>query len=209
MPRLEIYGTKGTICLDDIDPVDGPNLFGGKVLLRTADNYRWKGLPRQQPLPDWDEVPVAHSFNELSHRKNSRGIGLVDMAYAILNGRVARASGQLGLHCLEVMEGMLISAAERRFYPLRSTCQRPQALAIDFPTANERRLRSRSVPYFFYTETTSMKAGSMMIILLQTELLPAVKTAAAEAPEAPPADPEEALAALLAADQRHPLIRFP
>ena len=133
LPRLEIYGTKGTICLDDIDPVDGPNLFGGKVLLRTVDNYRWKGLPRQQPLPDWDEVPVAHSFNELSHRKNSRGIGLVDMAYAILNGRVARASGQLGLHCLEVMEGMLISAAERRFYPLRSTCQRPQALAIDFP----------------------------------------------------------------------------
>ena len=62
-----------------------------------------------------------------------RAIGLVDMAYAILNGRVARASGQLGLHCLEVMEGMLISAAERRFYPLRSTCQRPQALAIDFP----------------------------------------------------------------------------
>ena len=23
------YGTKGTICLRDIDPVDGPNLFGG------------------------------------------------------------------------------------------------------------------------------------------------------------------------------------
>lgn len=29
LPRLEIYGTKGTICLRDTDPVDGPNLFGG------------------------------------------------------------------------------------------------------------------------------------------------------------------------------------
>ena len=34
LPRLEIYGTKGTICIRDIDAVDGPNLFGGPVLVR-------------------------------------------------------------------------------------------------------------------------------------------------------------------------------
>lgn len=133
LPRLEIYGTRGAICIDDIDPVDGPNLFGGKVLLRTADNYRWQGLPRRQPLPDWVEVPIEHRFNELSHRENSRGIGLVDMAYAIRDGREERASGQMALHSLEVMEGLLTSAAEGRFYELQSTCTRPAPLPPNFP----------------------------------------------------------------------------
>jgi len=50
LPRLEIYGTKGTICIRDIDPVDGPNLFGGAVLVCDIDNYRWKGLPRLSRL---------------------------------------------------------------------------------------------------------------------------------------------------------------
>ncbi|GAA3324071.1 hypothetical protein GCM10020331_050470 [Ectobacillus funiculus] len=27
LPRIEIYGTEGTICINDIDPLDGPNLF--------------------------------------------------------------------------------------------------------------------------------------------------------------------------------------
>jgi len=59
LPRLEIYGTKGTICLRDIDPVDGPNLFGGEVWLRTRENYRWVGLPRRHDLPDWTIVSSA------------------------------------------------------------------------------------------------------------------------------------------------------
>jgi predicted dehydrogenase len=135
LPRLEIYGTLGTICLNDIDPVDGPNLFGGKVLLRTMDEYRWKSLPRASQLPDWIDVPVQHRFNETSHRANSRGIGLVDMAYAIRHQRMARASASMGLHCLEVMEGLLRSATEGRFYTLTSNCARPEALPVDFPDA--------------------------------------------------------------------------
>src|SRR5271168_1535851 len=133
LPRMEIYGTKGTICIRDIDPVDGPNLFGGQVLVRDVDNYRWKGLPRRTPFPDWREVPIEHRFNDLSHRKNSRGIGLVDMAYALMAKREARASGTMALHCLEIMEGLLISASERRFYDLHSLCVRPTPLPVNFP----------------------------------------------------------------------------
>lgn len=137
LPRLEIYGTKGTICIKDIDPVDGPNLFGGSVLLRTVEQYRWKGLPRQQPSVGWIDVPVEHRFNETSHRANSRGIGLVDMAYAIRNHRAVRASGDMALHCLEIMEGLLSSAAEGRFVEMKTTCRRPEPLPIAFPD-NER-----------------------------------------------------------------------
>ena len=137
LPRLEIYGTKGTICIRDIDPVDGPNLFGGSVLVRDIDNYRWKGLPRPQPYPEWRDIPVMHRFNDLSHRKNSRGIGLVDMAYAIIGKREARANGDMALHCLEVMEGILISSAERRFLDFKSRCECPAPLPLNFPD-NER-----------------------------------------------------------------------
>ena len=137
LPRIEIYGAKGTICLRDIDPVDGPNLFGGSVLVRDIDNYRWKGLPRREPFLDWREVPVKHRFNDLSHRKNSRGIGLVDMAYSLIGNREPRASGTMALHCLEIMDGILISAAERRFYRLESRCDRPEPLPTNFPD-NER-----------------------------------------------------------------------
>ena len=133
LPRLEIYGTKGTICIRDIDPVDGPNLFGGPVLLRTVDNYRWKGLPRQIPYSEWTEAPNEHRFNETSHRENSRGIGLVDMAYAIRDRRPERASGAMALHCLEIMESLLASASEGRFYHLKSSCARPEPLSVNFP----------------------------------------------------------------------------
>ncbi len=139
LPRLELYGTKGSICIADPDPVDGPNLFGGKVLLRTMDNYRWKGLPRQQPFSEWEEVPIVHPFNETSHQENSRGIGLVDMAYAIRDGRQERAKGQMALHSLEVMESILQSGAEERFYHMKTTFERPQPLPVDFPQSEDKK----------------------------------------------------------------------
>lgn len=133
LPRLEIYGTRGTLCLADIDPVDGPNLFGGKVWLRTRDNYRWKTMPRQHPLSNWEEVPCEHPFTSTSHAQNSRGIGLVEMAYAIRQGREERASGQMALHAMELMEGLLTSARERRFLELTTRFERPAPLPVDFP----------------------------------------------------------------------------
>jgi predicted dehydrogenase len=136
LPRLEIYGTKGTICLRDIDPVDGPNLFGGEVWLRTRENYRWVGLPRRQVLPGWTVVSSDRPFNETSHRENSRGIGLVDMAYAISNQRPERASGLMALHQIEAMEGLLLSAHKKRFYKMQTTFERPEPLPVDF-TENE------------------------------------------------------------------------
>lgn len=137
LPRLEIYGTKGTICLNDIDPIDGPNLFGGNVLLRTRENYRWKDLPRPQRHSDWTRVPIEHRFNEVSQRENSRGIGLVDLALAIRNNRPERASGAMALHSLEAMDALLTSARERRFYDLATTFDLPEPLPVNFPD-NER-----------------------------------------------------------------------
>jgi len=133
LPRLEIYGTRATLCLADIDPVDGPNLFGGTLRMRNVDNYRWKGLPRSNAQAPWTEVPIVHKFNELSHRKNSRGIGLVDMAYAIRDGRKERASGEMALRALDVMECLLRSAKDRCFAKPSTTFERPAPMPTDFP----------------------------------------------------------------------------
>jgi len=133
LPRIEIYGTKGTLCIRDIDPVSGPNLFGGEVWLRTRENYRWKGFPRQEPFPEWMVVENQHPFNELSHSQNSRGIGLIDMVYAIANNRTERASGAMALHMIEAMEGLMKSARERCYYQMTTTFNRPEPLPVDFP----------------------------------------------------------------------------
>jgi len=131
LPKMEFYGTKGAICLNDIDPCDGPNLFGGDILLRTEDNYRWIGMPRDEKCTgrEWVTVSIEHAFNSTSHQKNSRGVGLVDMAYAIAGNRPARASGDMALHSLEVMEGILTSAKEKKFVIPTTAFNRPAPLS--------------------------------------------------------------------------------
>ena len=46
-PRFEIYGTDGTICIPDLDPVHGAKCFLGPVLYRTRKTSRWEFQPRQ------------------------------------------------------------------------------------------------------------------------------------------------------------------
>lgn len=133
LPRIEIYGTKATLCIPDVDPLDGPNLFGGPVLLMRAERCRWRGLPRPDALPEWEEVPVRHRFNETSHRANSRGIGLVDMAYAIRDGREPRAGGEMALHSVETMSALLESARDHRFVTVTGSFRRPEPLPENFP----------------------------------------------------------------------------
>ncbi|MFV0529072.1 MAG: Gfo/Idh/MocA family protein [Lachnospiraceae bacterium] len=130
LPRMELYGTKGTVTVKDIDPVDGPNLFGGEVLLRTQENYRWVGMPREieSVRKEWTQVQIRHAFNSTSHQENFRGVGLVDMVYAIRAGRPGRASGTMALHALDVMEGILRSAQEKTFVVPTTTCVRPEPL---------------------------------------------------------------------------------
>jgi predicted dehydrogenase len=133
MPRIEIYGTEGTLCINDPDPLDGPNLFGGPLLLRTRKEYRWYDFPRDKNPPEWIEVPIEHRFNSTSHQDNHRGIGLIDMAYAIRNGRKHRASGEMAYHSMEVMTKMLRSAKENRFFEMESSFTLPAPLPVDFP----------------------------------------------------------------------------
>ncbi len=128
MPRLEIHGELGSICIPDPDPVHGANLFQGEVWYRTRDTARWTHKPRPQGREHWQIAENVHGLNE-----DSRGIGLVEMAQAIRAGRKPRASGELAYHVLEVMTGILASPQHGGFVAIESCPPIPTLLPTNFP----------------------------------------------------------------------------
>ena len=105
LPRIEIYGTEGSLSVPD------PNGFGGPVRVRASRDAAWQ------------DVPVT-----LPHAENSRGLGVSEMVEAIGAGRPPRASGALGLHALEIMHAVHDASGSERYVNLRWPAARPAAL---------------------------------------------------------------------------------
>lgn len=108
LPRIEIYGTQGSLSVPD------PNRFGGPIKIKRAG------------ASNWAEIPLTHKYAE-----NSRGLGVADMAYAVRSGRSHRANGELAYHVLEAMHGIHDASQQGQYYKMQSSCQRPEPLAMD------------------------------------------------------------------------------
>lgn len=104
LPRVEVYGTEGSLLVPD------PNNFRGPVLLR------------REGAEEWSDIPLTHSD------KVERGFGVADMASAIRHGRPHRASGELALHALEVMLAVDEASASGRRVHIESSVDRPALL---------------------------------------------------------------------------------
>lgn len=102
VPRIEIYGTRGTLSVPD------PNGFGGPVRVRQAGSS------------DWSEIPLTHGY-----AKNTRSIGVADMAYGLRTGRPHRANGEMAFHVLDIMHAIHDAAKEGQRVEMNSTCSRP------------------------------------------------------------------------------------
>lgn len=107
LPRIEIYGTEGSMSVPD------PNGFGGPVLVRRMGGNEWK------------EVPHTHGYLD-----NARGIGVADMAYGLRSGRPHRANGELAYHVLDCMHAFHDASAQGRHIDVQSTCDRPAPLPL-------------------------------------------------------------------------------
>lgn len=104
LPRIEIYGSAGTLVVPDPNNFDGPVLLKGK------------------------EIPLTHTYVE-----NSRGLGLADMARSIETGEMARANGELACHVLDIMTGFQESSDNGVYYKMKTVCDRPKPMEMELP----------------------------------------------------------------------------
>ena len=106
LPRIEIYGSEGTLSVPD------PNTFGGPIY------YSKPGI-------GWTEVPL-----EFGYRENSRGIGVSDMCRVLLDGGTQRAHGDMAYHVLDIMQSIHDSNDTQKILTLDSRCERPAPLPL-------------------------------------------------------------------------------
>jgi predicted dehydrogenase len=105
LPRIEIYGSEGSMSLPD------PNTFGGPVQVKLATDE------------DWQDVPLTHG-----HTEESRGLGVRDLAAAIRENRPHRANGKMAFHVLDLMQSFEEASISGKHIEIQSRCERPAAL---------------------------------------------------------------------------------
>lgn len=105
MPRIEIYGSAGTLSVPD------PNTFGGPVLLYRPGSKEFK------------EIPLVFDYAD-----NSRGLGLADMAKAIQENRKPRANSDQTLHVLEIMESFQMSSDQGKHIEIQSEFEKSEPM---------------------------------------------------------------------------------
>ncbi|MDI9521358.1 MAG: Gfo/Idh/MocA family oxidoreductase [Bacillota bacterium] len=103
--RLEIYGSEGTLILPD------PNYFDGPIQIYRPESKKY------------DELPLLFDYPE-----NSRGLGLADMAKALVTGREARANMQQIHHVLEILTGFEESVKQGGWLDLKTSYHRPMPM---------------------------------------------------------------------------------
>lgn len=108
LPRIELYGTRGSLVVPD------PNCFDGEVMLK------------QYFSQDFSPIPLSSLYS-----MNSRGAGLSDLADCVLCGEgTPRANGALACHVLEIMHVLHESQEKHSFLPLTTTCESPAPLPL-------------------------------------------------------------------------------
>lgn len=104
--NIEVHGQQGSLAVPD------PNHFDGDVRLFALG------------AADWVTLPVSAGY-----LGSGRGCGIADLA-ATPPGEEPRAGGTLAFHVLEIMESLLDSAHTGRAVAIRSTAERPPAVAL-------------------------------------------------------------------------------
>ncbi len=105
-PRLEIYGTDGTIVTND------PNSYTGPVTVHARDKKPRK-VRLREGFPAW-----------------GRGLGVAELASAIRENRSPRPSGDLMYHVLDIMHSIHDSSRDESHLHLTSGCPRPEPFEL-------------------------------------------------------------------------------
>ncbi|WP_219893042.1 Gfo/Idh/MocA family protein [Aquisediminimonas profunda] len=113
----ELYGSDGILALAD------PMFFSGEAALTTP------GAGRQSLDSEGLAFSRANSRNHVGEPvADYRGVGLIDLALAIRNGKRHRTAADFIVHSVEVMEAIAIAARTHQPIVLKTTCVRPEVL---------------------------------------------------------------------------------
>ncbi|MBB5575843.1 Gfo/Idh/MocA family protein [Rhizobium paranaense] len=116
---IELHGTEGSLRLPD------PDTFGGTVSL-SERGAEWRNFESDGELYGERNWPFA-----APDRANYRMLGVADLARALTENRPPRASGELALHVLEIMEAILASGESGRSVSVGGGLARPPLLGED------------------------------------------------------------------------------
>lgn len=126
LPKLEIYGTDGTLILPD------PNMFGGKIkvfrkeriLDQLSHQFYGGSSVKMDEMEGWSEIPQL--FEE--PLEYMRGLAVAEMADAIVSGRQHRTSEELLYHVTEVLLSFDQGNKESKIQEIKSRCSRPTSM---------------------------------------------------------------------------------
>lgn len=136
LPLMEIFGTDGALSIPD------PNMFDGDIFAYEGRKLTelLEGVKESHPAkiltmierkkefrkPVENEFPVASAEDS-----NLRGLGISDMAQAILDNRPSRMTMELSRHVVEALNAFEISSTSGIPYVMTTTCERPQTMSKD------------------------------------------------------------------------------
>jgi predicted dehydrogenase len=142
VPRIEIYGTEGTLLCPD------PNTYYGPVYIGRHGSDELKELPilhdynafgKNDPFFKEEFAKTDLKYNATFEERfprmyfgSRRGLGVADLAWAITNNRPHRCAAELGLHHLEIVEGVSESYKNDILYRLKSCPAQPAPLPAGF-----------------------------------------------------------------------------
>lgn len=131
LPQFEVYGTDGTLTLPDPNMCGGEfSLFRKERILDHLDEARNVGNAKpMEQLDLYEELSMRYPMPEIY----SRGLGVLDLAFALVNGRPHRASAELAYHTTEVMLGILQAAEQGNIYTMHSCCEPPALIPEGLP----------------------------------------------------------------------------
>lgn len=116
---IELHGTEGSLRLPD------PDTFGGTVSL-SAGGANWKDFPSDDAPCGARNWPVTAPLNA-----NYRMLGVADLVRSMTTGTAPRASGDLALHVLEIMEAILASGESQGSVAVAGSAVQPTLLSED------------------------------------------------------------------------------
>lgn len=134
-PPIQLYGSNGTMTVPD------PNQFGGAVRMST-DGDRWQSHGDTEPPRRLTPEILSRAMQGIRQgidplnngpigpdtalrMGDRRGLGLVDLAAGLAEGRAPRADGRLAFHVLETLLALERSARGEGRILIRSRVDRP------------------------------------------------------------------------------------